>query len=104
MATRELAIDLSGEVIVVTGGAGVLCSAMAEALAARGAAVAVLDIDEKAAEERVASIRLKGGRATAVRCSVLDRQDLEQAARTIETLKALSFQCSQNHPQHHNSQ
>ena len=36
-------IDLSGKVAVVTGGAGVLCSSFAEALAACGAAVAILD-------------------------------------------------------------
>ena len=36
-------IDLTGKVAVITGGAGVLCSSFAEALAACGAKVAILD-------------------------------------------------------------
>jgi len=83
VATKELELDLSGEAIAITGGAGVLCSAMAEALAARGAAVAILDIAERAAEDRAASIRRAGGRAVAVRCNVLDREDLERAAQSV---------------------
>jgi NAD(P)-dependent dehydrogenase (short-subunit alcohol dehydrogenase family) len=81
---KELTIDLCGEVIVITGGAGVLCSAMAHVLAARGAAVALLDIDEKVAERQAASIRKAGGRAVAVRCNVMDRSDIERAARDVE--------------------
>jgi NAD(P)-dependent dehydrogenase (short-subunit alcohol dehydrogenase family) len=45
MAAGGIEVDLAGEVVVITGGTGVLCGTMAEALAARGAAVAVLDID-----------------------------------------------------------
>ena len=84
MNARELNVDLSGEVVVITGGGGVLCSAMAHALAARGAAVALLDIDEKAAEQHAASIRKAGGRAVAVCCNVMDRSDIERAARAVE--------------------
>ena len=84
MARSQVDIDLTGEVIVVTGGAGVLCSAMAEALAEKGAAVAVLDIAEEAAEKRAAHIRERGGNAVAVASNVLDRDDLERAAETVE--------------------
>ena len=84
MSPRELDVDLSGDVIVVTGGAGVLCSAMAEALAAKGAAVAILDIDQEAADRRADSIRQSGGRATGLRCDVLDREDLERAAKAVQ--------------------
>ena len=47
----ELKADLSNEIIAVTGGGGVLCGAMAKALAEAGAAVAILDIAEDAAGE-----------------------------------------------------
>jgi len=83
VANRELTVDLRGEVIAITGGAGVLCSTMARALAARGAAVALLDIDEKAAEREAAAIRKAGGRAIAVRCNVMDRSDVERSAQAV---------------------
>ena len=38
-------IDLSGKVAVVTGGGGILCSIMAEAIAECGAKVAILDLN-----------------------------------------------------------
>lgn len=84
MSAGKLDVDLSGQVIVVTGGAGVLCGTMTGTLAASGAAVAVLDIDQEAAEKRAAAIRQDGGKAHAVRCDVLDRPDLERAAKAVE--------------------
>ena len=42
-------VDLSKEVAVVTGGGGILCSRMAEALAECGARVAVCDLRQEAA-------------------------------------------------------
>jgi len=81
---RKIQVDLTGEVVVITGGAGVLCGTMARALAERGAAVAVLDIDENASEKCAAGIRDAGGTAVAVKASVLDRADLERALKVIE--------------------
>ena len=37
-------VDLKGKTAVVTGGGGILCSCMAETLAACGAKVAILDL------------------------------------------------------------
>jgi NAD(P)-dependent dehydrogenase (short-subunit alcohol dehydrogenase family) len=79
----DIQVDLRDEVIVITGGAGVLCSTMAQALAKHGAAVAVLDIDEQAAEKCAAAIRAASGKAIAVKCSVLDKADLERAQGVI---------------------
>ena len=45
-------IDLTGKVAVVTGGGGILCSVMAESLAANGAKVAILDLREENAHRR----------------------------------------------------
>jgi len=84
VGARELDVDLRGEVIAITGGGGVLCGTMAEALAARGAAVAVLDIVEEAARRRADAIRQAGGRAVAVQCDVLDRTSLERAASRVQ--------------------
>ncbi|MFP4029642.1 MAG: SDR family oxidoreductase [Candidatus Brocadiia bacterium] len=84
MTDNELQLDLTGENIVLTGGAGVLCGVMAEALAERGAAVALLDIDEEMAEKKACAIRDAGGDAVAVICNVLDREDLEHARTLVK--------------------
>jgi NAD(P)-dependent dehydrogenase (short-subunit alcohol dehydrogenase family) len=72
--------DFSDAVAVVTGGGGVLCSAMARTLAGAGAKVAVLDIKPDAAEKVAAAIRAAGGEALGVGCDVLDRASLEAVA------------------------
>jgi NAD(P)-dependent dehydrogenase (short-subunit alcohol dehydrogenase family) len=77
-------VDLSGKVAVVTGGTGVLCSAMARALGECGAAVAVLGRRREAADELAAEIRRDGGKAIGVSADVLDRAKLEAASAIIE--------------------
>ncbi len=74
---------LTGKVAVVTGGGGVLCGAMSVALAQQGAAVAVLDLSEEAAQQTVDRIRAQGGRAIAVPSNVLSKESLLQAAEQI---------------------
>ena len=49
-------IDLSDKIVVVTGGGGILMAEFGRALAECGAKVALLDINEKAAQEVAASI------------------------------------------------
>ena len=49
-------IDLSDKVVVITGGGGILMAEFGRALAECGAKVALLDINEKAAQEVAASI------------------------------------------------
>ncbi len=71
--------DLKGRVAVVTGGGGVLCSAIATGLAHAGATVALLDLDEEKAEKALEIVEREGGEGMAVRASVLDRRDLERA-------------------------
>ncbi len=80
-------VDLKGKVAVVTGGGGILCSVMAQALAQCGARVAVLDLKPEAAEKVVAAIRAAGGEAVGVACNVLERPSLEAAH--VEVLKLL---------------
>ena len=57
-----LNIDLNGKVAVVTGGGGVLCSSFAKAIAASGAKVAVLDLNEEAAKKSCGRDRGRGRR------------------------------------------
>ncbi len=70
--------DLSGKVAVVTGAGGVLCGMFAKTLAEAGAKVAVLDLNETAAEAVAASIREDGGQAIAYKANVLERGSLEE--------------------------
>ena len=77
-------VDLTGKVVVVTGAGGVLCSVMAESVAAAGAAVALLDLNLEAAEKVADRIRAAGGKAIAVQCNVLDKASLENAAAVVE--------------------
>lgn len=77
--------DLSGKSAVVTGGAGVLCAAICEALAGLGAQVAILDLNFRAAEFLAASIRTSGGEAVAVDCNILERDSIEAALDSVKT-------------------
>jgi NAD(P)-dependent dehydrogenase (short-subunit alcohol dehydrogenase family) len=75
--------DIAGKTAVVTGGGGVLCGAMADALAAAKAKVAVLDLRLEAADRVVAEIKSEGGKAMAVAVDVLDRKSIEAAREEI---------------------
>lgn len=96
-------VDLSAKVAVVTGGGGLLCSRMAEALAECGAAVAVAGLHLKNADKVAARIRRSGGTAISVACNVLDRKSLEKAAqkiaRDLGPIDILINGAGGNHPQ-----
>ena len=74
--------SLKGKVAVVTGGGGILCGGFAKTLAQHGVKVAVLDINEAAAQAVADDIVANGGTAIAVGCNVLD-QDSMKAARDV---------------------
>lgn len=71
--------DLSGLVALVTGGAVGIGRAIAEALAARGAAVAIADISVDAAAATAAALEDKGLRAISVPADVRDRRSVRAA-------------------------
>lgn len=85
MKKSELPIsaELSGKVAVVTGAGGVLCSYIAEALAAAGAKVALLDLALSKAEEYAAKIVKDGGIAKGYLANVLDKDSLETCHKQI---------------------
>lgn len=75
--------DLSGEVAVVVGGTGALGGAIAEALAAAGAATAIVGRNAARGEERAAAIRLAGGQARFFAADALDRASVAAAREAI---------------------
>jgi NAD(P)-dependent dehydrogenase (short-subunit alcohol dehydrogenase family) len=88
----ETFCDLSGQVGVLTGGAGVLCSTMARGLSRCGAKIAVLDIDLEGAERVAAELRRTGAEAMAIRGDVLDKVGMKEAAESmVTTLGGVDF-------------
>jgi NAD(P)-dependent dehydrogenase (short-subunit alcohol dehydrogenase family) len=81
--TFQRLYDFSGQTVVVTGGAGVLCAVICRSLAGAGAKVAVLDLNLKAAEVLADEIRSTGADAVGVACNVLDKTSLDKAARQV---------------------
>lgn len=75
--------NLKGKVAVVTGGGGVLCAAFAKTFAAQGCKVAVLDLNEGAAQKCADEINANGGEAIAVGCNVLELESMENARKTV---------------------
>lgn len=78
--------ELKGKVAVITGGGGVLPSAIAEGLAKDGVRCVLLDLAQEKAEAALARVRRAGSDGLALKTNVLLRADLEKAAEG--TLKA----------------
>jgi NAD(P)-dependent dehydrogenase (short-subunit alcohol dehydrogenase family) len=74
---------LQNQVAAITGGSGVLGSAMAKGLAQAGARVAILDIRAEACEQLAAEIRAEGGAAIGVVADLLNKEDINAAADRI---------------------
>ena len=70
---------MNGKMAVVTGAGSGIGRACAQMLAARGAAVAVVDIDEGGARETASLIERAGGRAAAFRADTSRAPELDRA-------------------------
>ena len=80
-AAREL--PLAGQIAVITGAAGAIGAAVAHLFAVAGAEVALLDLDEHAAQAKAKAI---GGAALAVRCDVTDPASVRAAFEAVVTV------------------
>ena len=83
MTTSDALFNVAGKVAVITGGSGILCGAMAKALARRGAKVAILGRSPDKTQNAVAEIRAENGEAIALVADVLNQQELEDAREAL---------------------
>ncbi|HXH87393.1 MAG TPA: SDR family oxidoreductase [Gaiellaceae bacterium] len=83
MTQLDALFGLDGRVAVVTGGSGVLGSALARALAGAGAKVALLARGAELLDRRVRELEAQGGEALAVVADVLDRTQIEAARDAV---------------------
>jgi len=72
--------DLSGRVVVITGGAGYLAGEIAQGFAEAGANVALADVAERPCEERAAGLSGLGSRAMALEVDVANEQSVVDMA------------------------
>lgn len=75
--------DLSGQIAVVTGAGGALCSTISRALGSMGVKVAALDLDIEKASKTAKAIVDDGGVAKAFQCNVLSEADLTSCYESI---------------------
>lgn len=75
--------ELADKTVVITGGGGVLCSTMAQALAEQGAKVAILDLRKENAQKVADEISTAGHQALAVEANVLNLESLKSAHQEI---------------------
>ena len=73
-----LGVVLSGNVAVITGAGGVICSTLAKAVAAAGAKVALLDLSAERAQQYADEIVKEGGVAKGYSANVLDKKSLAE--------------------------
>jgi NAD(P)-dependent dehydrogenase (short-subunit alcohol dehydrogenase family) len=86
---------LEGKVAMVTGAGAGIGRASALAFAREGAAVAVMDIDDKGARETAQTIERRGGRALVVVGDISEAADIEECVRsTVAEFGGL--QCAHN--------
>jgi NAD(P)-dependent dehydrogenase (short-subunit alcohol dehydrogenase family) len=83
MSSNQTLFDIRGLTAVITGGGGVLGSALARALAEAGARVVVISLHNSSANKVADAIRAEGGEALAIACDVMDAAALEQARAEI---------------------
>ena len=84
MKKNVLDTNLTGKVAVVTGAGGILCSYFAKVLARAGAKVALLDLNDEAANMYAQEIIAEGGIAKAYKCNVLEKETCYAVADQVE--------------------
>jgi len=82
---KRLAVDLTGQVAIVTGASQGLGRAIAECLAANGASVAIVARNATKLAEVAAGIRAAGGQAEEFPCDVSQAEAVTAAVEAIHT-------------------
>jgi NAD(P)-dependent dehydrogenase (short-subunit alcohol dehydrogenase family) len=77
-------LDFSGSSVIITGAAGGIGTALAHGFAARGAALALLDIDEAGVEALALELRASGAKVLAQRCDTSSEADVVAAVNVVE--------------------
>jgi NAD(P)-dependent dehydrogenase (short-subunit alcohol dehydrogenase family) len=75
--------DFSGRTVAITGGAGILGSEIAGALAGCGAQVAILDVNPAAGKAAVEHMGEYGEQVSVFQCDVLDRDGVARTAQEV---------------------
>lgn len=83
MNTLPIHPALAGKTAVITGGAGILCQAMARELACQGVSIAILNRTLAKGEAVAAQIRADGGIAAAFPCDVTDAESVQAAEAAV---------------------
>ena len=77
-------LDFTGSTVVITGAAGGIGTAMAQGFAARGASLALLDLNEDGVEALAQELRANGARVLARRCDTSSEADVVAAVDATE--------------------
>ncbi len=83
MGYLQSVFNLENKVAVITGGSGVLGSAMAEGLLNTGAKVVLLARNEEKLQEKVEVLSKKENEIISFKCDVLDRENIEKVHEEI---------------------
>lgn len=76
-------INLQEKTVVITGGSGIICSRLAEAVGECGAKVAILDLNLESANKFAHELNSKGIVAKGYECNVVNKESIEKAHKAI---------------------
>lgn len=76
--------NISGEIALVTGGAGGLGRALALSLVKHGAIVVIWDINQKGIDETLKLIKAAGGTCYGYICDLRNREDIYKTAKLVQ--------------------
>jgi NAD(P)-dependent dehydrogenase (short-subunit alcohol dehydrogenase family) len=75
--------DFTGKTVAITGGAGILGSEIASALAGCGAEVAILDVNLDAGKAAASRMSANGNHISVFQCDVLNRESVAKTAQDV---------------------